>query len=82
MTKAEIADLISERAGFSRREASEVLEAVLELIKGSLQDGKMFWRPQTRRDSGLVEPLIERFTILGHEQYLLDCNAWNPVAEV
>ena len=40
MTKAEIVDLISEKAGFSRREAAEILEVVLELIKNSVARGE------------------------------------------
>ncbi|HYB92350.1 MAG TPA: integration host factor subunit alpha [Candidatus Binataceae bacterium] len=39
MTKADIVDLIYERVGTSKREASEVVEAVFAIIRQSLREG-------------------------------------------
>lgn len=37
MTKAEIAELVSTRGGYSRKEADELVEALLEQIKKTLE---------------------------------------------
>lgn len=39
MTKADLVDLIYERVGSSKKEASEVVEAVFAIIRASLCDG-------------------------------------------
>jgi len=39
MTKADFVDLIYERVGTSKREASEVVEAVFAIIRESLREG-------------------------------------------
>ncbi|MEA2624467.1 MAG: integration host factor subunit alpha [Candidatus Binatota bacterium] len=40
MTKAEIVERIYEKVGFSKKEASEVVEAIFEIIKGHLERGQ------------------------------------------
>lgn len=40
MTKAEIVERIYEKAGFSKKEASEVVESIFEIIKGRLEKGE------------------------------------------
>jgi integration host factor subunit alpha len=40
MTKGDLVDRIYERAGISRKEAAEAIDAVLEIIKGSLHRGE------------------------------------------
>jgi integration host factor subunit alpha len=40
MTKAEIVERIYEKVGFSKKEASEVVEAIFEIIKGHLERGE------------------------------------------
>lgn len=39
LTKADIVDTITERLGYSKVKSSETVETVLEIIKGSLQEG-------------------------------------------
>jgi len=39
MTKADIIERIHERVGFSKKEASEVVESVFEVMKNQLEDG-------------------------------------------
>lgn len=39
LTKADIVDTVTEKLGYSRIKSSEVIEAVLEIIKQTLQDG-------------------------------------------
>jgi integration host factor subunit alpha len=41
MTKADLIELIYERIGFSKKEAAEAVETVLESIKASLEDGEV-----------------------------------------
>jgi len=41
MTKADIATQIYERIGLSKKEASEILEIVLDTIKDTLKEGEM-----------------------------------------
>ncbi len=40
MTKADIVDLVHERTGFSKKEASEAVEMILEIIKEKLAVGE------------------------------------------
>ncbi len=40
MTKAEIVARIYEKVGFSKKEATDVVEATFEIIKGSLEKGE------------------------------------------
>lgn len=40
VTKADIVERIYEKVGFSKKEAAEVLESVLELMKSSLERGE------------------------------------------
>ena len=40
MTKAEIANIIHERIGFSKKESAQLVETVLEEIKQALIDGE------------------------------------------
>jgi integration host factor subunit alpha len=40
MTKAEIVDRIYEKVGFSKKEATEVVEAIFEIIKSRLEQGE------------------------------------------
>ena len=40
MTKAEIVERIYEKVGFSKKEATEVVEAIFEIIKGRLEKGE------------------------------------------
>jgi len=39
MTKADIVERIYEKVGFSKKEASEVVESIFEIIKGRLEHG-------------------------------------------
>lgn len=39
LTKADIVDTITERLGYSKVKSSETVETVLEIIKGSLEQG-------------------------------------------
>jgi len=41
MTKADLIELIYERIGFSKKEAAQAVETVLESIKGSLEQGEV-----------------------------------------
>ena len=41
MTKADLVELIYERIGFSKKEAAEAVETVLESIKASLENGEV-----------------------------------------
>ncbi|HEX9592725.1 MAG TPA: integration host factor subunit alpha [bacterium] len=41
MTKADLIELIYERIGFSKKEAAEAVETVLESIKASLENGEV-----------------------------------------
>ncbi len=40
MTKAEIVERIYEKVGFSKKEATEVVEAIFEIIKRRLEQGE------------------------------------------
>ena len=40
LTKADIVERIHERVGFSKKEASEVVDSVFEVIKGQLEHGQ------------------------------------------
>ena len=40
MTKAEIVERIYEKVGFSKKEASEIVEAIFEIIKTHLEGGE------------------------------------------
>jgi integration host factor subunit alpha len=40
MTKGDIVERIYERVGFSKKEASEVVESIFELIKARLEQGE------------------------------------------
>ena len=40
MTKAEIVERIYEKVGFSKKEASEVVEAIFEIVKARLEKGE------------------------------------------
>jgi integration host factor subunit alpha len=40
MTKGDIVERIYERVGFSKKEASEVVESIFELIKSRLEQGE------------------------------------------
>lgn len=40
MTKAEIVERIYEKVGFSKKEATEVVEAIFEIIKARLEKGE------------------------------------------
>jgi len=40
MKKADIADLLFERVGISKKESSEILETTLKLIKDTLREGE------------------------------------------
>ena len=40
MTKAEIVERIYEKVGFSKKEATEVVESIFEIIKGRLERGE------------------------------------------
>jgi integration host factor subunit alpha len=40
MTKGDIVERIYERVGFSKKEATEVVESIFELIKGHLEQGE------------------------------------------
>ena len=40
MTKAEIVERIYEKVGFSKKEATEVVEAIFEIIKARLERGE------------------------------------------
>ena len=41
MVKADIVDLVHEKVGFTKAEASEVVEAILQVIKETLQNGEV-----------------------------------------
>ena len=40
MTKADIVERIYEKVGFSKKEATDVVEAIFEIIKGHLEQGE------------------------------------------
>ena len=40
LTKAQIVDIIREKIGFTRNETIEIVESLLELIKGTLESGE------------------------------------------
>lgn len=40
MTKADIAETISAKTGFSKKESAELLEAVLDILKDTLETGE------------------------------------------
>jgi integration host factor subunit alpha len=40
MTKADIVERVYEKVGFSKKEASEVVDSIFELIKGHLEQGE------------------------------------------
>ncbi len=40
MTKADIVERIYEKVGFSKKEATDVVESVFEIIKGHLENGE------------------------------------------
>ena len=40
MTKADIVERIYEKVGFSKKEATDVVESIFELLKGRLQQGE------------------------------------------
>lgn len=40
MTKADIIEQIYEKVGFSKKESSEIVELVFDIIKGSLEQGE------------------------------------------
>ncbi|UDG83128.1 Integration host factor subunit alpha [Candidatus Vallotia lariciata] len=40
LTKAEIAELLYDQVGLSKREAKDIIEAFFEIIRNSLEDGK------------------------------------------
>jgi integration host factor subunit alpha len=40
MTKADIVESIYEKVGFSKKEATDVVESIFELLKGRLQEGE------------------------------------------
>ena len=40
MTKADVIERVSERAGFSKKEAAEIVEMVFETLKENLENGK------------------------------------------
>ncbi len=40
MTKADIVENIYEKVGFSKKEATDVVESIFELLKGRLQQGE------------------------------------------
>lgn len=40
MTKADIVESIYEKVGFSKKEATDVVESIFELLKGRLQQGE------------------------------------------
>ncbi|MSQ47248.1 MAG: integration host factor subunit alpha [Deltaproteobacteria bacterium] len=40
MTKADIVENIYEKVGFSKKEATDVVESIFELLKGHLQQGE------------------------------------------
>ncbi len=40
MTKADIVERIYEKVGFSKKEATDVVESIFEIIKGHLEQGK------------------------------------------
>ncbi len=40
MTKADIVERIYEKVGFSKKEATDVVESIFEIIKGHLEDGE------------------------------------------
>jgi len=59
--------------------------SLLEKHKRRLQDGELLRRPLCPRNLRLVQPLFESFAIrgiLGHGQYLRDCDDSGSVAEV
>jgi integration host factor subunit alpha len=40
VTKADIVERVFEKVGFSKKEASEVVDAVFEIVKGHLENGR------------------------------------------
>jgi len=40
MTKADIVERIYEKVGFSKKEATDVVESIFEIIKGHLEQGE------------------------------------------
>ena len=40
MTKADIVERIYEKVGFSKKEATDVVESIFEIIKGQLEQGE------------------------------------------
>ncbi|MDX8407097.1 MAG: HU family DNA-binding protein, partial [Mariprofundaceae bacterium] len=40
MTKAEIARIVHERVGLSKKESAQIVEAVLDVVRGSLVSGE------------------------------------------
>lgn len=40
LTKAEIADRIYEKVGFSKKEAADIVDTVFELVKSALESGE------------------------------------------
>ena len=40
MTKGDIVERIYEKVGFSKKEASDILESIFEIIKGRLENGE------------------------------------------
>jgi integration host factor subunit alpha len=40
MTKADIVERIYEKVGFSKKEATDVVESIFEMIKGHLENGE------------------------------------------
>ncbi|TMA58059.1 MAG: integration host factor subunit alpha [Deltaproteobacteria bacterium] len=40
MTKADIVERIYEKVGFSKKEATDVVESIFEIIKGHLEEGE------------------------------------------
>ena len=39
MTKADIVEMVHEKTGFSKKESSEAVESILEILKGKLEQG-------------------------------------------
>ena len=42
MTKADIAQILQDKANLSKRESAEMLEAVLSILKSTLESGEIF----------------------------------------
>ena len=60
MTKADIVERIYERVGFSKKEATEVVESIFELVKKRLEQGEKFLRGHRQAAGAQVQEEVDQ----------------------